>query len=66
MPVLELLAEREPRLRFVETWNGETNAHMVAINEALGFSHPRRVTAWLLPTESEPAPARAATTALAR
>jgi hypothetical protein len=50
----------------VETWNGETNTHMVAINEALGFARPRRVTAWLLPTQSEPAPARAATTALAR
>jgi GNAT superfamily N-acetyltransferase len=64
--MLELLAEREPRLRFVETWNGETNAHMVAINEALGFSHPRRVTAWLLPTESGPERAREATTILAR
>lgn len=48
--MLELLAEREPGVRFVQTWNGETNAHMVAINEALGFGDPRRVTAWLLPT----------------
>ena len=64
--MLELLAEREPGLRFVETSNGETNAHMVAINEALGFGRPRRVTAWLLPTESEPERAREATTILAR
>jgi hypothetical protein len=48
--MLELLADREPGVRFVQTWNGETNAHMVAINEALGFRDPRRFTAWLLPT----------------
>ena len=48
--MLELLAGREPGIRFVQTWNGETNAHMVAINEALGFGDPRRVTAWRLPT----------------
>jgi GNAT superfamily N-acetyltransferase len=47
--MLEWLAEREPQLRSVQTWNGETNAHMVAINEALGYRDPRRVTAWLLP-----------------
>ena len=48
--MLELLAEREPEVRFVQTWNGETNAHMVAINEALGFGDPRPFTAWQLPT----------------
>jgi GNAT superfamily N-acetyltransferase len=48
--MLELLAEREPGVRFVQTWNGETNAHMVAINEALGFGGPRQFTAWRLPT----------------
>jgi GNAT superfamily N-acetyltransferase len=48
--MLELLAVREPAVRFVQTWNGETNAHMVAINEALGFGDPRPFTAWLLPT----------------
>ncbi len=52
--MLELLAEREPGIRFVQTWNGETNAHMVAINEALGFGDPRRFTAWLLPTGVSP------------
>lgn len=54
--MLELLAGREPQVRFVQTWNGETNAHMVAINEALGFGDPRRVTEWRLPTR---VPARA-------
>jgi GNAT superfamily N-acetyltransferase len=47
--MLELLALREPAVRFVQTWNGETNAHMVAINEALGFGDPLPFTAWLLP-----------------
>ena len=48
--MLELLAGREPQVRCVQTWNGETNDHMVAINEALGFRDPRGYTAWLLPT----------------
>jgi GNAT superfamily N-acetyltransferase len=48
--MLELLAGREPGVRFVQTWNGETNDHMVAINLALGFGDARRFTAWLLPT----------------
>ena len=48
--MLELLAEREPAVQFVQTWNGQTNDHMVAINEALGFGDPRRFTAGRLPT----------------
>jgi hypothetical protein len=48
--MLQLLGEREPQIRFVQTWNGETNAHMVAINKALGFGHPHRVNSWRLPT----------------
>jgi GNAT superfamily N-acetyltransferase len=52
--MLELLAGREPGIRFVQTWNGETNAHMVAINEALGFGDPRPFTAWRLPTGVSP------------
>lgn len=31
------LAETEPMLRSVETWNAETNDHMIAINERLGY-----------------------------
>jgi GNAT superfamily N-acetyltransferase len=52
--MLELLNDREPQIRFVQTWNGETNAHMVAINQALGFGHPHRVTCWRLPTGALP------------
>ena len=35
--MLELLAEREPRMGRIETYNAESNAHMVAINETLGY-----------------------------
>jgi GNAT superfamily N-acetyltransferase len=34
---LRALSEHFPGKRFVETTNAETNAHMVAINQALGF-----------------------------
>jgi len=33
----EWLAEAEPQLRWILTGNAETNEHMVAINEALGY-----------------------------
>jgi GNAT superfamily N-acetyltransferase len=35
--MLRALSESFPGKRFIETTNAETNAHMVAINEALGF-----------------------------
>jgi GNAT superfamily N-acetyltransferase len=35
--MLAALNEAAPDKRFIETTNAETNAHMVAINEALGF-----------------------------
>lgn len=31
------LAEVEPQVRTVDTWNTETNHHMIAINETLGY-----------------------------
>jgi hypothetical protein len=34
---LRALSEGFPEKRFIETTNAETNAHMVAINQALGF-----------------------------
>ena len=66
--MLELIAAREPRLAFIQTWNGETNAHMVAINETLGFRVTGRVNDWLLPTApgAPPTRGRAATSTLAR
>jgi GNAT superfamily N-acetyltransferase len=35
--MLELLAEREPGLERIATWNAGANSHMIAINERLGF-----------------------------
>ena len=48
--MLELLAEREPQLETIETFNGVANAHMVSINETLGFQVTGRLTSWQLPT----------------
>ena len=31
------LAETEPQLRTVDTWNAESNDHMIGVNEALGY-----------------------------
>ncbi|MEU5156607.1 GNAT family N-acetyltransferase [Glycomyces sp. NPDC021274] len=32
-----LLREYRPKLRYVHTWNAESNNHMIAINEAVGY-----------------------------
>jgi GNAT superfamily N-acetyltransferase len=43
-----LLAERSPRTRWLNTWNAESNTHMVAINEQLGFRPVEYWTEWQL------------------
>ena len=35
--MLRWLADEEPRLRTIDTWNTETNQHMIAVNERLGY-----------------------------
>jgi GNAT superfamily N-acetyltransferase len=35
--MLDWLAETEPQLEWIQTWNAETNRHMLAVNETLGF-----------------------------
>ncbi len=35
--------EREPALREIDTWNAESNSHMIAVNEAMGY---RKVDLW--------------------
>ena len=35
--MLDLLARAEPQLKRLETWNAESNTHMIAVNEALGY-----------------------------
>ncbi|MGF1662500.1 MAG: GNAT family N-acetyltransferase [Kineosporiaceae bacterium] len=36
------LAEREPALRHLHTWNADENAHMLAVNDRLGWRPERR------------------------
>jgi hypothetical protein len=31
------LAEAEPQVQTVDTWNAESNEHMIDVNEALGY-----------------------------
>jgi len=46
--MLELLAEREPGLTRIITGNADANRHMIAINDALGFTVLDRWPAWQL------------------
>jgi GNAT superfamily N-acetyltransferase len=36
--MLEVLAAAEPQLERITTWNAESNQHMIAVNEALGYT----------------------------
>ena len=44
--MLQLLAEREPQLERVLTYNAEGNQHMMAINAELGFRAMDRLACW--------------------
>ena len=44
--MLQLLAEREPQLERVLTYNSEGNQHMMAINAELGFRAMDRLACW--------------------
>jgi len=37
LEMLRWLAEDEPQVREIDTWNAESNAHMIGVNEALGY-----------------------------
>jgi GNAT superfamily N-acetyltransferase len=41
-----LVMERSPQTRWVNTWNAESNTHMVAINDQLGFEPVEYWTEW--------------------
>jgi len=54
----ELLATTEPRLERISTWNAESNAHMVAVNDALGYvRYGEPVTCSHLDVAAVPGPA---------
>lgn len=40
------LADNEPQLRTIDTWNAESNQHMIAVNEALGYRWMGRTIAF--------------------
>lgn len=45
---LLLLSDRVPEVRWVNTWNAESNTHMIAVNETLGFEPVERWAEWQL------------------
>lgn len=45
---LRRLGAEAPRAQYVHTWNADSNRHMVAINEALGFVPLHREVEWQL------------------
>lgn len=46
--MLDWLAEAEPQLRTLDTWNAASNAHMVAVNQQIGFRPMASDVAWQL------------------
>ncbi len=46
--MVERLRALEPALEVVSTWNADSNAHMVAVNEALGYLPVGRGSEWQL------------------
>jgi RimJ/RimL family protein N-acetyltransferase len=46
---LRRLAAVSPRSRLLSTWNAQENAHMIAVNEALGFRTAGTESAWTRP-----------------
>ena len=44
--MLDWLAADEPQVRLVETWNAESNGHMIEINERLGYQVVARAAEW--------------------
>jgi GNAT superfamily N-acetyltransferase/RimJ/RimL family protein N-acetyltransferase len=55
--MLITLKAAEPQLRCIDTWNAASNAHMIGINEALGFEVVGSAIEWqshLEPTSDKP------------
>jgi GNAT superfamily N-acetyltransferase len=56
--MLELLLTREPTVRLIQTSNAGANAHMIAINEQLGFTVTGVGRDWELSLADDPAAAQ--------
>jgi hypothetical protein len=37
LDMLRWLADEQPQLETIDTWNAESNGHMIGVNEALGY-----------------------------
>ena len=44
--MLYWLREEEPQLRIVDTWNAASNAHMIRVNEMLGYQVMAEAIVW--------------------
>jgi hypothetical protein len=44
--MMELVATTEPQLERIVTWNGQSNEHMISINEAMGYTVFGPPTTW--------------------
>jgi hypothetical protein len=47
--MLRWLAEEQPQVETVDTWNAESNDHMIGVNQALGYEIIGRGLAWQRP-----------------
>ncbi|MGO1973958.1 MAG: GNAT family N-acetyltransferase [Propionibacteriaceae bacterium] len=58
LEMLRWLAETEPQLTLVETWNNAQNTHVIAVNDALGYRLSRTYVAYelILPDLSSSTP----------
>jgi hypothetical protein len=56
--MLEQLLTSHPAVRYIQTGNAGANAHMIAINEQLGFTVAGIGRAWELDLDDEPAAAQ--------
>jgi GNAT superfamily N-acetyltransferase len=48
LAMLDLLAEQEPQVAVIDTWNATSNAPMIAVNDALGCTPGVTSTEWVL------------------
>jgi GNAT superfamily N-acetyltransferase len=60
LEMLRWLAEDEPQVREIDTWNAESNDHMIEVNEVLGYRVMSRGLEFQRKVDAEPSPVGAA------
>jgi hypothetical protein len=48
LAMLDFIAEQEPQVTVIDTWNATSNAPMIAVNDALGCTPGVTSTEWVL------------------